>query len=107
MRITWKKQNNTLKIRLIGELDHHCAVELRTKLDAMLTDESIKRLEFDMTDVTFMDSSGIGVILGRYRILVARNGSIGILKAPRNVDRILRMSGVYTLCDTTEGGKAI
>lgn len=107
MRITWKKQGTTLKAKLEGELDHHSSVDVRRELDNLLSDITIRRIEFDMSGVTFMDSSGLGVILGRYRVVAARGGGMGIKNAPKSVDRILRMAGVYTLADAMEGDTAI
>ncbi|MBR0135490.1 MAG: STAS domain-containing protein, partial [Clostridia bacterium] len=57
----------------------------------------------DMEGVGFMDSAGIGVILGRYRRLSARRGSMNVVNARKNVERILRMSGVYKLCTERSG----
>ncbi|MBO4849082.1 MAG: anti-sigma factor antagonist [Clostridia bacterium] len=97
MRLTLMKEDGILTARLSGELDQHSAAQVRRELDRALGDPSVKRIEFDMKEVSFMDSAGIGVILGRYRTVSGRGGSMGIGNAPRNVERILRMSGVYTL----------
>ncbi len=85
--------------RLTGELDHHCAAETRAALDALITNSGVVELELDLTGVAFMDSSGLGVILGRYRTLSRRGGRLALRGANRHVDRILRMAGVYALCE--------
>lgn len=97
MRLKTKKQGRTLFASLSGELDQHSAEQVRYELDSMLEDETVKRIEFDLKGVTFMDSAGIGVILGRYRKLVPRGGSMNVLNASPGVERILRMSGIYRL----------
>ena len=102
MRIEWKKRGSTLYATLSGELDQHSAGDVRQKLNALLEDKHVKRIEYDLAGVTFMDSSGIGVILGRYRTLAARGGSMDVLNASRSIERILRMSGVYKLCTKEE-----
>ena len=85
--------------RLVGELDHHCAAETRRALDARLSNPGVRELELDLRGVSFMDSSGLGVILGRYRTLSRRGGSMALCGANKHVERILRMAGVYTLCE--------
>lgn len=98
MRITCKRNGRTVCASLSGELDQHCAAEARNKLNSLISDGEVKRLVFDMSGVSFMDSAGIGVLLGRYRIIAARNGSMNVCGANRSVERILRMAGVYKLC---------
>lgn len=92
--------------RLTGELDHHCAAETRRALDALISNPGITELEIDLRGVSFMDSSGLGVILGRYRALSRRGGKLALSGANKHVDRILRMAGVYTLCErrSAQGG---
>lgn len=102
MDVIWKKKGGTLYAKLKGELDQCSAAEVREKLNALLEDENLRRAEYDLSGVTFMDSSGIGVLLGRYRLLAARGGSMDVKNAPRHVERILRMAGVYKLCTKEE-----
>lgn len=97
MRLKKSKQNGILTVRPSGELDQHSASALRSELDAALSAPDVKRIEFDMSGVTFMDSAGIGVLLGRYRLISNKGGSMGVYGASRSVERILRMSGIYTI----------
>ncbi|MBP3371140.1 MAG: anti-sigma factor antagonist [Clostridia bacterium] len=91
---------NMLHIALLGELDHHCASGIRDKIDTLLCDPSIKKLVFDLKDVTFMDSSGIGVILARAAAMKRRKGGrTVIVNAQGQIERVLRLSGVYTLVE--------
>lgn len=98
MQLYWKKRGRVLYAALEGELDQHNAQELRDKLNLLIADETINRIEYELSGVTFMDSSGIGVLLGRYRTLAKRSGSMNVSGASRSVERILRMAGVYRLC---------
>lgn len=104
MRLKTVRQGRTIVAHLAGELDQHSSEQVRDELDGILDDESVKRIEFDLKDVTFMDSSGIGVILGRYKRLKPRGGSMGVMNAKPGIDRILRMSGVYRIA--TERSRA-
>lgn len=103
MQLKLIKQGEVLTAKLSGELDQHSADRVREALETALDDEYVKRLVFDMEGVGFMDSAGIGVILGRYRRLSARCGSMNVVNARKNVERILRMSGVYKLCTERSG----
>ena len=88
------RDGDRLIVRLRGELDHFCAQSVRRELDAMLQDESIRCLILDFSTLTFMDSSGIGVILGRYRILRDRGGSVAVIHMNQHIARIFHMSGM-------------
>lgn len=84
-------------VYLDGELDHFRAEALRDAVDGTLGTVSKKRVIFDMTGVTFMDSSGIGFLLGRYKKLISR-GCIAAIKGPAPaVDKMLEMSGIYKI----------
>ena len=97
MKIVCKRNGPHLRASLAGELDHHSAQTVRKRLTEALKDEQIKRLTLDMGGVTFMDSSGIGVILGRYKVIHARGGILTIENQSAGIQRILKMAGIDTL----------
>lgn len=97
MKVVCKRNGPHLRASLTGELDHHSAEAVRKKLNEALKDETIKMLTLDMGGVTFMDSSGIGVILGRYKVIHARGGKLIIENPGSGVQRILKMAGIHTL----------
>lgn len=103
MGLELKKGKGVLTARITGELDSFTAASVREKLDAALCDKSITRIEFDLEKVGFMDSSGIGVLLGRYKTISKRGGTMGVKSAGGSVEKLLRMSGVYTLCSERSG----
>lgn len=103
MRAVCKRAGGKLFVSLSGEIDQHSADELRSKLDRLIDDPAVKRIEFELGGVSLMDSAGIGVILGRYRRLIERGGSMDVTGAQRSVEKVLRISGVYKLC--SKGGK--
>lgn len=90
---------DTATVQLEGELDHCSAERIRASLDALIEDPQIKRLVIDLSKVTFMDSSGIGVIIGRYRVLARRKGSVAVRGASPQIDRIFQMSGLYQIVE--------
>ena len=99
MEINATKRGPRLTVQLKGELDHHSAERARSVLDTMLHDVSVRELILDLGEVTFMDSAGLGVILGRYRIIQLRGGRIVVKGISPSIDRIFRMSGLYALID--------
>lgn len=96
---------NALIVELSGEIDHHVADKLRHDIDGEMEFYGTKNLIFDFSGVEFMDSSGIGVVLGRYKKVNAGGGTVTIRNASRLVKQILDMSGVFTLMayEDTEG----
>ena len=94
-----EKAKNAILVKLSGDLDHKSAGIIREELDEMLSDERIQRLILDLNDLEFMDSSGIGVILGRYRLMQKRGGSVCVRSKNRAVDRILDVAGLYRIVE--------
>ena len=88
------RDGDRLIVRLAGELDHYCAQTVRRELDMMISDRSVRTLVLDFTTLQFMDSSGIGVILGRYRLLRDRGGQVAVIHMNPHVARIFHMSGL-------------
>ncbi|MDD3921793.1 MAG: anti-sigma factor antagonist [Eubacteriales bacterium] len=97
MELHATRQGQTVTVRLTGELDHHAATGLKSDLDALILDPGVRQLCLDLQDVGFMDSAGLGVVLGRYRLLTERGGSLSVTGVPDSVDRIFKMSGLYSL----------
>ena len=86
-------------IRLSGELDHHSAEQTRIMLDTLLKDVTVRELVLDLSDMSFMDSAGLGVILGRFRKLSMRGGKLIVKGMNTSVDRIFQMSGLYAIVE--------
>ena len=92
-----EKGSDELCIMLTGELDHHASAQLREKLDAMISRKNYKRVVFDMGGVSFMDSSGIGILLGRYKKLSQTGCAMEIKGAREGIDKIIKMAGLYQI----------
>lgn len=88
-----------LIIRLDGELDHHNAIEIREKADRLIERNRVKHIIFDFSGADFMDSAGIGVIMGRYKKVIFIGGKIAVASVNPTVDRIFRLSGLYKIID--------
>ncbi len=90
-------QNETLTIVLQGELDHHNAAFMVRQIEDALDRFSPARLLLDFSGVTFMDSSGIGVVLGRYKLCHARGIALELRNMSKMTERIFNMAGVLRL----------
>ncbi|MFZ5988652.1 MAG: anti-sigma F factor antagonist [Bacillota bacterium] len=97
MKIKIGYKGTTLIATVIGELDHHSAEYIRQKLDSEIIKSTTKNVIFDFSEVTFMDSSGIGVIIGRYKNVQKLNGKMAITNISQQVKRIFDMSGLLKI----------
>lgn len=100
MEIKYKTNNDGVYAYLSGELDECTAEYVRMSLDTLLKDLSIvesSKLVLDFSNVSFMDSTGIGVLLGRYNKFIKNNIEMCIQNAYGHVDRILKMTGIYEI----------
>lgn len=97
MYLKFSKIQDNLVVTLVGELDHHSAEEVRVKIDDRIDRENIKNMIFDFSGVTFMDSSGIGVVIGRYKKLSLRNGKVCVVCVNNNLKRVFELSGMFKI----------
>ena len=86
-----------LIVHLPGELDHHSARTLPQDIELLFGEYEIRRIIFDFSAVTFMDSSGIGAVLGRYKRMCERDGDITLYGMNRRTRKLLEMAGVGKL----------
>lgn len=90
-------RETVLCIRLSGELDHHAAEDLRTKVTEILAANPIKHILLNLENLAFMDSSGLGVILGRYKQIKAAGGEMVVCAISPAVQRLFDMSGLFKI----------
>jgi stage II sporulation protein AA (anti-sigma F factor antagonist) len=88
-----------LVIHLNEELDHHNALRIKDKADKLIDNNHIKNIVFDFSKASFMDSAGIGVIMGRYKKVIFIGGSAAVTNVNAAVDRIFRFSGLYKIIE--------
>lgn len=93
-----------LIIHLPVELDHHCTEEIRKAVDRTIQEEPVEELEFDFSRTAFMDSAGIGMIIGRYKLMRALDGRLIASHMSGQIHRILTLSGIqnYILIEKEE-----
>lgn len=97
MHIKFTNRGTTLIISVQGELDHHTAEYVRQKIDGEMIKSTTRNIVFDFTELSFMDSSGIGVIMGRYKNIRKLNGKAAVVNTDDQIARILDMSGILKI----------
>ena len=98
MQIKSRIVNKTLYILLSGELDEYTATTVRKNLDILFeTQKGFVQIVMDLSELSFMDSTGVGVLIGRYKKMREYNKPIFITNPSRNAERIFKMSGLYEI----------
>lgn len=97
MAVQLERREGELIARLSGELDHHSARSLREQVDAAVEQSSVRRLQLDFQGVTFMDSSGVGLVMGRYRLMHTLGGTLAVSGTSERIRQMMRMAGLDKL----------
>lgn len=97
MKVNCKIEDGTLNVNMLGELDESCATRVRIELDSVISENKLSRAVFDMSGVSFMDSTGIGMLIGRYKLLKAKGVPVYISSPKSVVDKLLTLSGIYEI----------
>ncbi len=100
-------KRDILILRLKGELDDVSVVDLRLRISNYIDDYKINHLVLNLQDLSFLDSSGIGFIIGRYHQLRKRNGDITISNVNSRIERIIYVSGLAKICKMRESEDAV
>lgn len=95
LQIELEQKGHVLLIRLEGELDHHAAKELKAKVEALIAQTT--HIVLNLEKLSFMDSSGLGVILGRYKQIKANGGEMIVCAISPAVERLFEMSGLFKI----------
>lgn len=82
---------------LSGEIDHHNAKSLRQDIDFSLRENQPEELIMDFSEVGFMDSSGIGLVMGRYKLMQEIGGNLVVRNPPPHIKKVMRLSGIDRL----------
>ncbi len=92
-----KLYNHTLYISIDGELDEHNANTVRKQFDELIKENVYRQIIVDLSGLDFMDSTGIGVLIGRYKLLKDKGVPIFISNPSKQVDKIFYMTGIYDI----------
>lgn len=91
--------DNYLMVKLPQEVDHHRASYICENADKFLLQENVCHVVFDFEDTRFMDSSGIGIIMGRYKKIACFGGKVYAIHVDRQIQRIFKISGLNKIVD--------
>ena len=97
MQLDVNPQERSVTAALQGEIDHHNAREIREKIDAAVNKWDPVLMNLDFAGVTFMDSSGIGLIMGRWRLMQEQGGRLTVRGVPKTLRKVMRVSGLDKL----------
>ena len=106
MSVTIKRKNDYIYAFIKGEIDHHTAPEIRETIDdALMTSETAKILVLDFCEVSFMDSSGVGLVMGRYRYAATLGKKIRVDNLDNRNYKIMQMSGIEKIAEINKKGE--
>lgn len=97
MKIKARVYNKVLYVLICGELDEHSAGYVREEMDRVFIGRDFNQVVIDLSELEFMDSTGIGVLIGRYKKLKDRKIPIYICNPSTHVEKIFKMTGLYNL----------
>jgi stage II sporulation protein AA (anti-sigma F factor antagonist) len=97
MNIGFEYVDRLLIVKINGDIDHHTCEEIRSKIDNEISLKNPKSILFDMEDVGFMDSSGIGVLIGRYKLISINGGKAGMSNVKPPIKRLCEICGLQKI----------
>lgn len=98
MDIKYKKNNENMTVLINGDLDEYSANVAKNILDKIIFDNlNTKKFVFDLSGISFMDSTGIGLLIGRYKKLKQFNIPSYISNASVSTEKVLELAGLYSI----------
>ena len=98
-------KDGILEIKLLGEIDHHSAVEVRSDIDELIFLSRPHKTVLDLSQISFMDSSGLGLIMGRYSLMKELGGSLALRAPTQAVMKILSLAGMERIIKIEKSAK--
>ncbi len=92
-----EERQNELIVYLHGEIDHHTAKGMRAQIDERVERVHPVSLQLDFREVSFMDSSGIGLVMGRYKLMQSIQGSLQVVNLPLHIKKVMTLAGLDKL----------
>ena len=97
MNSVFLEKDKTLLVEITEEIDHHTTEKMRRDLDNDITRYMPRKVIFDFNKVSFMDSAGIGMIIGRYKMVNMLGGTVQMKNVKQSIKKIFEMSGVVRI----------
>lgn len=102
LNVNYETEDKLLLLEITEEIDHHVVEQIRRKADYEITRYMPRKVVFDFSHVTFMDSAGIGMVLGRYKMMKMLGGSLEMVNVSPMLKKIFEMSGITKICPIKE-----
>lgn len=97
LQIELEYDKKALIVRLKGELDHHTAEMVKTRMEEAMKQQEVNNVILSLKELHFMDSSGLGVIIGRYKLITSKGGKMVVCDVSPAVHRLFEMSGLFKI----------
>ncbi len=97
MECIYVPKDKLLTLRISEEIDENTTEKLRRKIDNEITRFLPRKVIFDFSDVSFMDSAGIGMLLGRYKVIKMLGGSLELTNVSRQIEKVFELSGIFKI----------
>ena len=97
MNSRFEKKDNVLYLEITEEIDHHTTEKVRRLMDNEITRFMPRKIVFDFSKVSFMDSAGIGLLIGRYKLIKLLGGTAEIINTNKSISKVLEMSGILKI----------
>lgn len=97
MKMSFDSDTATLWVSLPQEIDHHRALDIRFEIDTEIKEKAPNKLILDFTEVSFMDSSGIGLIMGRQKLLRERMGKVVVKSPAPSIKKVMKLAALDRL----------
>ena len=104
MSMEIETREREMVVHLSGEIDHHSAKGMREEIDQVAQRLQPAKMILDFGGITFMDSSGIGLVLGRYSLMQSLGGDLELVRVPNHIQKVMRMAGLDRLAMQEQGG---
>lgn len=102
MIVDFRKEDKSLIFVLTEDVDQHTSEKIRRKMDNEIKRYIPRKVMFDFSNISFMDSAGIGMVLGRYKLIKMLDGNLEIINVNRSMKKIFDMSGVSRIINIIE-----
>ena len=93
-QVSYEEKGDTLVVHIGGEIDHHSAVQVRTEIDERIIATSPAKVLLELSNVDFMDSSGLGLIMGRFALQKKCGGTLALLDPSQAVMKMIKLAGM-------------
>ena len=103
--MTNKITDDVLTIYLKGEIDHHASQNIRQEIDELINRTRADKTVLNFRDVSFCDSSGIAIVLGRYKLIKSLGGELELSEVPEKIKKIFIMAGIEKMLKITDKGE--